>query len=220
MVRKTSEHTQKVQRYFEARVDDYDAFYDSPSAFWRGFNRVFRKAVVLRRDEVAALAQRFGCTSLLDVGCGSGRNTIWWARHGLERLHGVDVSDQMIQEARGLADRADVGDRCTFELADFMAWTTDQTYEMVVACGVFDYVVDPEAFLRRMATVGTRVIYGSFPGWTLVRTPLRKVRYMLRGCPTRFYRRAQIEAIFNQVGFGRLEIKRVPSGHLAWAARA
>ena len=219
MARDTSEHIQKVRGYFDARMADYDAFYEPPSAFWRWFNRVFRQAVYLRRDAVLTLAERFNCKTLLDVGCGSGRNTIWWAHHGLERLHGVDVSSEMIEEAKAIAARAEVGDRCTFELADFMEWTTDRRYDLVVACGFFDYVVDAEACLGHMSKFATKVIYGSFPGRTLVRTPLRKIRYALRGCPTHFYRVKEIEQVFDTVGFGRTEIKPVPSGYLVWAAK-
>ena len=70
-----------------------------------------------------------------------------------------------------------------------------------------------------MARFAERVIYGSFPGWTLVRSPLRKIRYALRGCPTKFYRQRDVVALFEAVGFGELEIKPVPSGRLAWAVR-
>jgi predicted TPR repeat methyltransferase len=208
-----------VQGYFDARKANYDAFYEPPSRFGRWFNRVFRKAVYLRRDEVLHLAKRYACKTVLDVGCGTGRNTIWWARQGLERLHGVDVSREMIEEAKALAARAGLGDRCTFEIADFMKWTTDRRYDMVVACGVFDYVTDAAALLRHMSEFANKIIYGSFPGWTLVRTPLRKIRYALRGCPTRFYRRYEIERAFEKAGFGICEIKPVPSGHLAWAVK-
>ncbi|MBN1344009.1 MAG: methyltransferase domain-containing protein [Phycisphaerae bacterium] len=219
MARDSSEHVRKVRRYFDARKAEYDAFYDSPSSFGRWFNRTFRRAVYLRRDRALTLARQYGCKTLLDVGCGSGRNTVFWARGGLECCHGVDISAEMIGQARSLADSATIGDRCTFELADFSETSDDTTFDMVVACGVFDYVVDAESFLRRMSQSATRIIYGSFPGWTLVRSPLRKARYALRGCPTHFYRRAEIERIFRAVGFGEPEIEPVPSGHLAWAVR-
>ena len=217
---KASQHDTLVRNYFDARTSQYDAFYEPGSRLERWFNRVFRKAIFLRRDEVLTLAERFKCESVLDVGCGSGRNTIWWAHHGVPRLHGVDVSPEMVRIAQDVAQQADVADRCTFETADFMAWDTDQRYDLVVACGVFDYVVDAEAFLRHMTKFANRVVYGSFPGWTLVRSPLRKVRYALRGCPTHFYRRKELQRIFQNVGFGSLEFKHNSAGHLAWSSRA
>jgi predicted TPR repeat methyltransferase len=198
---------------------DYDAFYEPPSAFRRWFNRVFRKAVYLRRDEVLTLAERYGCHDVLDVGCGSGRNTVWWARRGIESLHGVDVSREMIEEAEAVATEAHVSEQCSFELADFEDWDCQRKWDLVVACGVFDYVIDAETFLRHMARFANKVIYGSFPGYTLVRSPLRKLRYTLRGCPTHFYRHAEIRQIFDNVGFGTCTIKPISSGFLAWASR-
>jgi cyclopropane fatty-acyl-phospholipid synthase-like methyltransferase len=219
MTTTTVQHKKKIRTFFDERTAQYDGFYEPRSAWHRWFNRTFRKAVYTRRDEVVTLARRFGCQSLLDVGSGSGRNTAWWANHGLKQLHGIEFSGEMVSEANLVARQANVADRCSFELADFMKWHSPQKYDMVVACGVFDYVVDARAFLQRMAGFASKVIYGSFPRWTLVRSPLRKLRYAVRGCPTHFYRRVEIEEIFETVGFGHVEIKPMDSGFLAWSYR-
>jgi SAM-dependent methyltransferase len=215
----SSQHDVQVRDYFDARVAAYDAFYDPPSPVLRAFNRVFRKAVYLRRDQALTVHQRHGCRTMLDVGCGSGQNTVFWARHGVERILGIDISTEMIQMAKELAQRAGVADRCEFQHVDFMQMPPGPRFDSVVACGVFDYVERADEFLAHMAKFADRVIYGSFPGWTLVRSPLRKIRYALRGCPTHFYRRHDLETLFRGVGFGRTEVLPVPSGHLAWAVR-
>lgn len=214
-----SEHTVQVRDYFDARVADYDAFYDPPSALRRAFNRVFRKAVYLRRDQALAVHRQHGCRTMLDVGCGSGQNTVYWARHGVERILGVDISHEMIRMAAALAERAGVAERCEFQPLDFAQMEAGPRFDSVVACGVFDYVKQAEPFLAHMAKFAERVVYASFPGWTLVRSPLRKIRYALRGCPTHFYRRRELIELFRRVGFGPSEILPVPSGHLAWAVR-
>ncbi|MCK4343436.1 MAG: methyltransferase domain-containing protein [Phycisphaerae bacterium] len=214
-----SKHTVQVRDYFDDRVADYDAFYDPPSHFARWFNRVFRKAVYLRRDLALKAARAHGCRTMLDVGCGSGQNSVYFARHGVEHVFGVDISSEMIKLARELAERAGVAEQCEFEQLDFMKMAPGAKYDAVVACGVFDYVERAEQFLAHMARFANRVIYGSFPGWTLVRTPLRKLRYTFRGCPTHFYRRRELIRLFENVGFGRIEIQPVPSGYLAWAVR-
>jgi len=214
-----SKHTVMVRDYFDGRVADYDAFYDPPSAWLRLFNRVFRKAVYLRRDQALAASLQHGCRTMLDVGCGSGQNTVYFARHGIERLLAVDISVEMIRLAEQLAEKAGVGEQCEFQVVDFMKMPPGPKFDSVVACGVFDYVERADEFLAHMARFANRVIYGSFPGWTLVRTPLRKIRYALRGCPTHFYRRRDLVELFRSVGFGRTEILPVPSGHLVWAVR-
>ncbi len=209
----------KVQTFFDTHVADYDAFYEQPSAFGRWFNRVFRKAIQLRRDEVVTLAKEYDCKTLLDVGCGSGRNTVFWAHHGLERLHGVDISSPMIDKANDVAKQLKLEDRCTFELADFMELQPNEKYDMVVACGVFDYVVDGEALLRQMSRFANKIIYGSFPKWTLVRSPLRRLRYTLRRCPTHFYWWRELTEIFDAVGFGTMGVRRLGGGYLAWSVK-
>ena len=219
MPQDTFDHTVKVRDYFDDRVAAYDAFYDQPSRFGRWFNRTFRKAVYLRRDQTAILAGRHHCRTLLDVGCGSGQNSVWFVRHGIERVWGLDISAEMVEESRALAGRAQVADRCEFQEGDFVSWPTGQRFDMVCALGVFDYVEHPEPFLRHMAQFADRVIYASFPGWTLVRSPLRKLRYALRRCPTHFYRHSEVRALFEGVGFGPMQLKPVPSGYLAWAVK-
>ncbi|GAG16641.1 unnamed protein product, partial [marine sediment metagenome] len=102
---------------------------------------------------------------------------------------------------------------------DFMQTEPTEKYDAVVACGVFDYVKDAESFLRHMSRFANKVIYGSFPGWSLVRSPLRKVRYALRGCPTHFYRIKTVRRIFDDVGFGRTVINDLGGGCLAWGVR-
>jgi ubiquinone/menaquinone biosynthesis C-methylase UbiE len=214
-----SKHTVQVRDYFDERVGDYDAFYDPSSPLLRAFNRVFRKAVYLRRDQALELATQYGCQTLLDVGCGTGQNAVYFVRHGVGHVYGVDISAKMIKLAQDLAARANVGAKCEFHHLDFMNMPPGPKFDIAVACGVFDYVEDAHTFLSHMGKFATRVVYGSFPGWTLVRTPLRKIRYALRGCPTHFYRRRELIELFESVAFGDVRILPVPSGHLAWAVR-
>lgn len=54
----------------------------------------------------------------LDVGCGTGDNAIWLARHGFQ-VTGTDVSDVAIEKAAEKASTATVA--CHFILVDFMA---------------------------------------------------------------------------------------------------
>jgi ubiquinone/menaquinone biosynthesis C-methylase UbiE len=214
-----SKHDEQVRDFFDAWVASYDAFYEEPSLLGRWFNRVFRKGVYLRREAVLTLAREYGCKSVLDVGCGSGRNTVYWAQHGVEQLLGIDVAPEMIRLAVDVARQAGVEKRCQFQLLDFMAAQPARKYDLAAACGVFDYVQDAVAFLQHMATYASRVIYGSFPGYAFPRAPIRKVRYALRGCPLHLYSRRDLEALFDAVGFGRCVIKPVSGGHLAWAVK-
>jgi len=144
---------------------------------------------------------------------------VWWARRGVDEVLGVDISGLMVREATELAARAEVPDRCQFRALDFSDMLVGRKFDMVAALGVFDYVEEPIAFLRHMSLFAKRVIYGSFPGWTLLRSPLRKLRYAVRGCPTHFYRRSEVEALFETIGFGRFACRTLGSGLLAWCVK-
>jgi hypothetical protein len=50
-------------------------------------------------------------------------------------------------------------------------------------------------------------VVGSFPAWSLVKGPIRKVRYEWIGdCPIFNYTRKGLEGLFGEAGFARVEI--------------
>jgi SAM-dependent methyltransferase len=53
----------------------------------------------------------------LDIACGQGIGAVWLARRGLDAW-GLDVSPVAIRQARDLAQRSGVGDRCRFDIVD------------------------------------------------------------------------------------------------------
>lgn len=71
----------------------------------------------------------------LDVGCGTGSNSLWLAEQGFTVL-GIDVSSIAIEKARARA--ADAGVDCRFAVADFLCGD--------IAGGPFDIVFDLGCF--------------------------------------------------------------------------
>jgi SAM-dependent methyltransferase len=53
----------------------------------------------------------------LDLACGQGLGAVWLARRGMD-VWGFDVSPVAIGQARDLARRSRVGDRCRFDVVD------------------------------------------------------------------------------------------------------
>jgi SAM-dependent methyltransferase len=53
----------------------------------------------------------------LDLACGQGLGAVWLARRGLD-VWGIDVSPVAIGQARDLARRSGVADRCRFDVVD------------------------------------------------------------------------------------------------------
>jgi SAM-dependent methyltransferase len=91
--------------------------------------------------------------SLLDVGCGPGTITVdLAARVAPGRVVGIDVSEEPLAEARGLAERSGVP--VTFEVGDvYRLAAADDAFDVVHAHQVLQHLTDPVAALREMARV-------------------------------------------------------------------
>ena len=191
-----------VERYFQQRADKFDALYADENKLTYLLNRLFRRPMFLRAqlalDALAGLPSGF---TVLDVGCGSGRNSILFAQAGAGKVVGVDFSERMLELARAFASSHEGGERCRFVCGNFLQSDDADRYDAVAALGVFDYVSDPVAFLRKMSQAARHVVVASFPGLSLVRMPLRKIRYALRDCPVYFYRRKELDSIARAAGF-------------------
>ena len=90
-------------------------------------------------DEIVARSelQNFSCKSVLELGCGTGKNTRLLAGIG-ERVRALDFSAGMIQQAKQRVRAANV----TFEIADITKrWPTDdQTFDLVVCNLVLEHI--------------------------------------------------------------------------------
>lgn len=201
-----SDNTNKVKRYFDRTATSFDALYAINNQLYHALNSRFRAGLFQRVQITLDACGDLEEYSVLDVGCGSGRNAIPFALAGAKRVVGIDFAPNMISLARHAADQAGVGDRCEFLVGDFLKATLLEPFDVVVALGVFDYIADPVPFLRRMRELSRSKVIISAPGYSLWRTPLRLVRYRLAGCPVHFYTRQGLQRIFQGSGFTRYEI--------------
>jgi 2-polyprenyl-3-methyl-5-hydroxy-6-metoxy-1,4-benzoquinol methylase len=143
----------------------------------------------------------------LDVGCGSGRIGEFVLEAGASRYVGIDFSEPMVDLARARLER--FGERVTLVKGDFLTAEPEGTFDVVLALGLFDYLPNPEAFATRMfehcAPAGA--VVGSFPTWSPIKGPIRKVRYEWIGdCPIFNYNREGLERLFRDAGFARVEL--------------
>ncbi|OBA82889.1 SAM-dependent methyltransferase [Mycobacterium sp. 1164966.3] len=104
----------------------------------------------------------------LDIACGQGLGSVWLARRGLTML-GVDISAVAVDQARDLARRTGVGDRCRFETWDLDDGLPDGPQVDVVFCHKFRDRHLERAIIERLAAGGLLAIVvlseiGSAPG--------------------------------------------------------
>jgi trans-aconitate 2-methyltransferase len=85
---------------------------------------------------------------IIDLGCGSGENTIELARRsGRGSALGVDGSPAMIEAARKLLDREHPGlkARVSFELLDVPEFRADRAYTLIFSNATFHWIPDKRA---------------------------------------------------------------------------
>jgi 2-polyprenyl-3-methyl-5-hydroxy-6-metoxy-1,4-benzoquinol methylase len=196
----------RTQRYFDDHAAQFDSIYHEGQPLRRAFNRTFRKAIYERFAITFEHAEPLAGKTVLDIGCGSGRYAVEFARRGAARVVGVDYAAAMLNLARQYAASNGVAERCEFIEGDFTTHTFGEAFDVVIAIGVFDYQSKPVEFLRRMTEQCRGRVIASFPGRSLIRMPLRKFRYWLGDCPVLFYREDEVRSIAAAAGLRSIEI--------------
>jgi hypothetical protein len=114
----------------------------------------------------------------------------------------VDVAPEMLKLAESLTESAGVRDRCDFALGDVLNWTASQTYDLTIAIGFWDYILDPPERLRKIRAFTEGKFLSAWPRFWTWRMPVRKVRLQyIQGCPVYFFRRPQAIQMVEQAGF-------------------
>ena len=202
-----------VRQRFERDARSFDAIYRlERSPFWRWVNTTLRKAVFERYAVTFEEAGNVRGKKVLDVGCGSGVYAVDFARRGARRVVGVDFSSNMLALARQEAEQHGVADRCEFVQADFLELELEDTFDISIAMGVFDYVPDQVIFLRKMAALTTGKVIIAFPGHSALREPARRLRYKLAGKGEIFlYGQDDVERIAAEAGLRHRKIIHIDS---------
>jgi cyclopropane fatty-acyl-phospholipid synthase-like methyltransferase len=88
-------------------------------------------------------SQRVGAgLRCLDVGCGTGLQTVQLARNGAEHVHAIDVDRRAAQNTLTNAFRNGVAGRVTAAAVDLYPWVPEERYDVIVA-SLYQTPVDP-----------------------------------------------------------------------------
>jgi SAM-dependent methyltransferase len=194
---------QRVRNRFRSKAQQFDDLYEDE----RFLVRLLRPGLFRRRQLAVNTVAAYTEPRVLDVGCGSGRIGEFVLEAGAGHYVGVDFAEPMIDLARSRLSR--FGERVELLTDDFLTVPLDGDFDVVLAVGLFDYLPNPEQFLRRMAdfTAPGGALVGSFPAWSMVKGPVRKVRYEWIGdCPIFNYDRAGLGRMLAAAGYARQEI--------------
>jgi len=206
---------ERVRTRFEEHAQQFDDLYEDE----RWLVRTLRPGLFRRRRLAVESVKAYDAPRVLDVGCGSGRNGEFVLEAGAGHYVGVDFSGPMIEMSRARLNR--FADRTDLIVDDFLTADLHGPFEVILAVGLFDYLPEPHRFTRRMFELCAPggCVVGSFPAWSLLKGPVRKVRYEWIGdCPIFNYSRRELELMFGASGFDRLEIHS--PGHSGYLVRA
>src|SRR5690348_13989863 len=209
---------ERVRRRFRERAQAFDDLYEDE----RPLVRLLRPGWMRRRNLAVQTVREYSQPRVLDVGCGSGRIGEFVLDAGARHYVGVDFSEPMIELAR--ARLQPFWDRVELLVEDFLTATIEGPFDVILALGLFDYLPDPHRFTRRMFSLCAQggCVVGSFPTFSLVKGPVRKVRYEWIGdCPIFNYSRRELELLFGASGFEPVEVRSPGrSGYLLRAYRS
>jgi SAM-dependent methyltransferase len=208
---------ERVRTRFEERAHQFDDLYEDE----RWLVRMLRPGLFRRRRLAVETVLAYPAPNVLDVGCGSGRIGEFVLAAGAAHYVGVDFSEPMIDLARARLQR--FADHTHLLVDDFLTVPLSGQFDVILALGLFDYLPDPHRFSRRMCelTAPGGCVVGSFPSWSWLKGPVRKVRYEWIGnCPIFNYTRRELELMFGASGFDRVDVASPGrSGYLVRAYR-
>lgn len=203
-----------VRAYFNKVPKEWDALYSHENRMAYLFNRLFRPGLYERYafsfDHCGEISGR----SVLDIGCGTGRYSIEFAKRGASRVVGMDFAPEMVDFSRSAARQMGVHDRCTFICSDLLQFPIQETFDIVVALGFFDYVKEPAAAFEHISALTRGVFLASFPRDSLIWGAQRRIRYYwMKQCPIFNYSEAQLSKLFEEAPFRKYRIIPASRGY-------
>ena len=204
MVRRMHDSTaapERVRTRFEERAHQFDDLYEDE----RWLVRTLRPGLFRRRQLAVDTVKSYSAPA-------RARRRVWL---GADRRVRPRCRRRPLRRRRFLrADDRDVpgalnprfADKIELIVDDFLTAPVNPPFDVILAVGLFDYLPDAERFCRRMfdLTAPGGCVVGSFPAWSWLKGPVRKVRYEWIGnCPIFNYGRRELERMFGASGFGR-----------------
>lgn len=187
--------TDRTQEFFHEYAGDFNAIYSNRTGLVNSvLNNVFRKSMRLRFEKSLEGSFPIEGKTVLDIGCGPGHYAINLAKRGASHVVGIDFAEGMLEIAAQHAEKAGVGDRCKFMVADFATYNPPEPFDYVIVMGFMDYMSDPRQVVEKVLSMTRRKAFFSFPvaggvlGWQ------RELRYRKR-CDLFLYTREQLERL-------------------------
>lgn len=200
----------RQKEYWDSTVDDLDSIYShGKGGFSNWIDATFRWDMYARYEYTLQHSEPIAGRAFLDVGCGTGRYALEYARRGAARVVGIDVAPRMVELCRARTRQEQLESRCSFLQSDLLQYAAQDKFDVVIGIGLFDYIRDALPVMTKMREVVTDRAIMSLPRLWTWRAPVRRVRLALKGCPVYFYSQEQINRLLKQAGFKSYECEQV-----------
>ena len=210
----------KVRDHFDDDASRFDAIYQEEKGLAARFIDNYWRGVVQKRLQINVERLRpFEGKKILDVGCGSGRFCIAFAREGAKKVVGIDFAPAMIDIAKKLAKAHGVASRCEFRVGAFpdAIASEEGPFDAATANGFFDYIEDPVPIIAAMRELTRGKLIMSFPKAVEWRVPVRRLRFWLKGTPLFLYHEDQVRDILKAAGVSDPEFIHLDRDYLVVA---
>ena len=142
------------RKYFGSFAEDYHLAFEGTGhgRFHGAINRLFRRKTFQRRTAIVKdllAAHGVAGKRVLDLGSGSGEVSLVAARLGAS-VTGLDIVPDMVELARGEAQRAGLADRAAFRVHDVVTDPVPDA-DVTMMIGVIEYYSDLTPILAKVA---------------------------------------------------------------------
>ncbi len=205
--------SEEVKTYFDKVPKEWDALYSHENKLRYTVNRLIRKGLFERHRLTFEHCGDLVGARVLDVGCGTGRFSIECAKRGARRVVGIDFAPSMIEFSQRAAKHMGLSDTCEFIQDDFLAHHFEESFDVILALGLFDYIEEPGQVFEKIGRMAPRRFLASFPRFTLFWGMQRHVRYRwLKKCPIYYYTATKLEQLGHDAGFADFSVIKSKRG--------
>jgi cyclopropane-fatty-acyl-phospholipid synthase len=143
------QHYEVPARFFEHVLGPHRKY---SCAYWGPDTRTLAQAEAEMLERVAARAELENGQRVLDLGCGWGSFSLWYAkRHPKSRVLAVSNSKSQAEFIRGAATQRSIGN-LEVVTADVNAFDPDQHFDRIVSVEMFEHVRNHGELLARIAS--------------------------------------------------------------------
>jgi hypothetical protein len=127
---------------------------------------------------------------------------------GAKRIIAVEPAERMVAIANSLIAEQGITDRVEIIPETFMQADLPGSCDISIAIGFYDYIPDYQEHLKKVRMFTTKTMIATFPRAGTGRARIRKARLKLRGCPSYYYTREQLDGALRESGYHKWSIDR------------